>query len=85
MRKNYKQGLLFDYEKRLEQLQALYRLLNEGEDQILDALRKDLGKVRFFCSGTNFILFFYLITYMNISFLDIEFYDSYTITQLHNY
>ena len=46
LRKSYKEGLIFDYEKRLEQLQALYRLLEENQDQLLNALHKDLGKVR---------------------------------------
>ncbi|XP_066929611.1 aldehyde dehydrogenase, dimeric NADP-preferring-like [Clytia hemisphaerica] len=46
LRNNYREGNLYEYGKRLEQLQALYRLVEENEGELLEALHKDLGKCK---------------------------------------
>ena len=47
LRDNYREGALYEYGKRLEQLQALYRMVEENEGELLEALQKDLGKVSY--------------------------------------
>lgn len=44
LRTTFESGLTHDLEWRREELRALKRLLSEGEEDLLDALRADLGK-----------------------------------------
>ena len=47
LRRSYRQRKLFSYDARLQQLQALHRMIKENEDQLYEAVYKDLKKVSF--------------------------------------
>ena len=45
LRKSQRDGRMKSYDARLEQLQTVYRMVKENEEEIAEALMKDLHKV----------------------------------------